>query len=217
MLTKESWKIREPEDFDPYGSQVVVFVGPPGAGKTTTLMKWAGNLAVPGGDRQQKLQLATIDQFHLANRHHLENFSSLLGVPFQATQDPQELRELVESLPMGGILLIDTEGGGRCDSTRLAAQRQFLEAAPFAHKTFLTVSAITQLEVLRDTLVAYREWPLDGVIVTNLDQANSLDVIHTFLVESNLPVVAVTDGQRIHKDFHWGPAMLLDRRESAYQ
>jgi flagellar biosynthesis protein FlhF len=84
---------------------IEVFVGPPGAGKTTTIAKIAAQERARHG---QRLGLVAADGFRVGAVEQLRMFAEIMGSPFTVARSPQELEAA-----LGGSrrpLLLDTAG-----------------------------------------------------------------------------------------------------------
>ena len=75
--------------------------------------------------------------------------------------------------------------------------------------TLLTLPATSNSRVLRRVYHNYKAACLTGCILSKTDEASSLGDAISVLLESNLDLSYVTDGQRIPDDFHRGNAKKL--------
>ena len=92
--------------------KVVLFVGPPGAGKTTTLVK----LAVAYGiARKIPVQLLSTDILRLGGAEQLQAYARILGAGFQALSGRRSLEQVMDECPSKRLVLIDSPGFGPGD------------------------------------------------------------------------------------------------------
>src|SRR5581483_8453897 len=91
---------------------VSVFVGPTGAGKTTTIAKLAAHAKAR---HKKRVALISTDMFRVGGHEQISRYGDLLGVPTYACTDTGTLRDLVESLNDRDLILIDTPGSSPSD------------------------------------------------------------------------------------------------------
>jgi flagellar biosynthesis protein FlhF len=108
-------------------SRIAALVGPPGAGKTTTLVK----LAVSQGLAARKpVQLISLDTYRVAGAEQLRSFAAILGVGFQVLETPAGLPQALEEHRNKALVLIDTPGYSLSDMDLAADLAQLLTALP---------------------------------------------------------------------------------------
>lgn len=151
------------------------FVGPPGAGKTTALIKLAASRVLRYG-RYGTVLIGT-DRSRLAGCEQLASSAELLGVEYVECAE-QALPEVLEKWRHMQLVLVDA-AGVRGDAT----------SAPVADvQDVLVVPAVWQSAALRRLRERYLNHPLSGVIVSHADQAETLWECISLLVEWQLPV-----------------------------
>jgi len=84
----------------------LLFVGPPGAGKTVSIVKLATRLVVAG----QPVRLVTADTVRAGGIEQLEAFARTLQLSVRRVDHPQRLSFLAESRKPGELVLIDSPG-----------------------------------------------------------------------------------------------------------
>ena len=84
-------------------ARVVLFIGPPGAGKTTTVAKAASTLIAS----QTKVALVNLDYARLGAGSQLEHLASVLNVPLINPDRPTELRAALDSAAGSKVFLCD--------------------------------------------------------------------------------------------------------------
>jgi len=176
---------------------IVALIGPTGVGKTTTVAKLAARFALRHGQRQ--VALITTDSYRIGAHEQLRTYAQILGVPMQVAADADELRAAINSLYDKRLVLIDTAGMSQRD-VRLTEQLAALgNGVPLA-KNYLVLSATAQSVVLDETIRAFRHVHLDGCILTKTDEAASLGGALSAIIQHQLPLAYVGDGQRVPED-----------------
>lgn len=175
-------------------ARVEVFVGPPGVGKTTTIAKIAAQARVRRGPA---LGLVGADAFRAGAVEQLRAYASIIGAPFRIART---LDDLDAVLAHGGraSLLVDTAGrspadAGLRDLRRLLATRQSV-------RTHLVLAADTTARRARQLIEAYADLRPDRLVITKLDEAESVSAVLDAAGERALPVSYLTAGQRVPDD-----------------
>jgi len=85
--------------------RVTALIGPPGCGKTTTLVK----LAVSQGlARGRAVRLISADTQRIGAAEQLRTYAAILGAPFEAVESAAALAQAIQSAPSSALVLIDT-------------------------------------------------------------------------------------------------------------
>ncbi|MBI4264091.1 MAG: hypothetical protein HY657_06935 [Acidobacteria bacterium] len=172
---------------------VEVFVGPPGAGKTTTIAKIAAQERARTGRR---IGLIAADGFRVGAVEQLRLYAGILGSPLTVARTPAELEQALEGTR--GPLLLDTAGRSPADE----ASRDMLRvlAARPGVRTHLVLAASTPRDVTRRALDRFEDARPTRVVVTKLDEAESLAPILPLLRERALPISYLGTGQNVPED-----------------
>ncbi len=176
---------------------VVALVGPTGVGKTTTIAKLTARYALRHGSKD--IALITTDNYRVGAHDQLAVYANIIGVPLHVVGPEDSLDDILARVKSRRLVLIDTAGTSQRDS-RIEQQLATIARSRFDIRVYLVLAAATQHNVLRQTVASYQRLVLDGCIVTKLDEALTLGAILSAVIESQLPVAYVTDGQRVPED-----------------
>ncbi len=176
---------------------MVALVGSTGVGKTTSIAKLAARYVLRHGQRH--VALVTTDSYRIGAHEQLMTYGRLLGIPVQVASDHNELRSTLNSLSDKRLVLIDTAGMSQRD-VRLTEQFATLADTGLPIRTLLVLSATVHPSVLDETIRAFSDVPLDGSILTKLDEAASLGGVLSAIIEQQLPLRFVANGQRVPED-----------------
>lgn len=188
---------------------VVALVGSTGVGKTTSIAKLAARHVLRHGQRH--VAMVTTDSYRIGAHEQLITYGRLLGIPVQVASDHKELRSTLDSLADKRLVLIDTAGMSQRD-VRLTEQFATLAESGVPIRTLLVTSATVHPSVLSETIRAFSGVPLDGAILTKLDEAASLGGVLSAIIRQQLPLMFVANGQRVPEDIHPARAQDLLRK-----
>lgn len=177
----------------------VALIGPTGVGKTTTIAKIAAQFAMRHG--ADEIALISADAYRIGAREHLTAFANIIGARVYSASTSKELGDLLTKLTHKKLILIDTEGRSPRDrmlANQLAAYGSNAERVKF----YLTLSAATQEAALDESIVSFRRVPLEGLIITKIDESAQLGSVLSVMIRHDLPACWFSDGQRIPDDLH---------------
>jgi flagellar biosynthesis protein FlhF len=179
------------DDFAP----VEVFVGPPGAGKTTTIAKIAAQQRSRQGRR---LGLVAADGYRVGAVEQLRLYAEVIGAPLTVARSADELGDALAAARRP--LLIDTPGRSPGDDVSREMFR--LVGRQPGVRTHLVLPANLPPGHVRRTLDRFHEARPSRVVITKLDEADSLAPLVGVLREAALPISFVGTGQRVPEDLH---------------
>ncbi len=185
--------------------EVIVLVGPTGIGKTTTIAKLAAYYSGLGNtDVQQGLniRLITTDNVRIGAKEQLETYGEFMGIPVSFSGSIEDLKKQLNIYGRNvDVVLIDTAGCSPKDYEGLARMRTMLELKGQKTKTFLTISASTKANDLKTILQQYEIFGYDSLIVTKLDETDSIGTVVSVLDEKQKSIAYITDGQKVPRNF----------------
>ncbi|MGC4055673.1 MAG: 50S ribosome-binding GTPase [Paludibaculum sp.] len=176
--------------------RVIALVGPPGAGKTTTLAKLAMRYGVTS--RTPSVILST-DCYRVAATEQLRAYAAILGLPFALAETPGSLSRLLLEQRHKEVVLIDTPGCGPHDLECFEEWNQAFAAHPEI-ETQLVLPATARYE---DLMRAWRRWSQfrpARLIFTHLDETAFHGGWLGFATSTGLPVACLSFGQRVPED-----------------
>ncbi len=180
--------------------KVLLFVGPTGVGKTTTIMKLAARLSAQG---ILKVGLISCDNYRIGAQEQIKTFAQVAGIPLRSIFTDDDIAHALEDLRLCDVVLVDTAGR----SPRNELHRMEL-AALVEHlkpdEIHLVQSATTRLRDLRLALSSYRDLGPNRLVFTKLDETDSYGALCTLVAEEGMPVSLLCFGQDIPE--HMGDA-----------
>jgi flagellar biosynthesis protein FlhF len=170
-----------------------VFVGPPGVGKTTTIAKIAAQERVR---HRRALNLVSADGFRAGAIEQLRSYAEVLAVPFRAARTAGELQQALSYAR--NPILVDTPGRSAADDDvtgmfEVLCRRRHV-------RTHLVLAADTSPAAARRVFDRYARLEPSRVVITKLDECDSVTPLLAVVREQGLPVSYLTTGQRIPED-----------------
>jgi flagellar biosynthesis protein FlhF len=176
---------------EPY-APVELFVGPPGAGKTTTIAKIAARERAQHGRR---LSLLAADGFRVGAVEQLRLYADLIGSPFAVARTPAEIERSLGSTR--SPILVDTAGRSLGDARALeVAERLSSLPGVRTHVVLPAGSSVRQAARLLDVYGARAR----RVVLTRLDEGDSVAPLLKLLAERDLTLSYLGTGQRVPDD-----------------
>jgi flagellar biosynthesis protein FlhF len=179
-------------------SGVVALVGPTGTGKTTTLAKLAAKYAQKYGPEQ--VALVTIDTYRIAAFEQLATYGKIIGCAVKKAHNSQELNDILYQMRNKKLVLIDTAGFSQRDARLINQLTEYEHTLNVNIRKFLVLPAGSQYQVLNQTVKAYKTTNISGCILTKLDECYSMGEALSVIIENDLSLSYVTDGQRVPED-----------------
>lgn len=177
---------------------VIALVGPTGAGKTTTIAKLAATFAARHNARD--VALITTDTVRVGGREQLHSYGRQLGIAVHEADGDAGLAATLERLRDYKLVLIDTAGLGQRDKG-LVAQLNWLNSAGQVH-TLLVLPANSHGSDLDEVVRRFGSARPQGVVLTKVDETGRLGSVLSVVVDHQLPIAWITDGQRVPEDLH---------------
>jgi flagellar biosynthesis protein FlhF len=178
---------------------IVALVGPTGVGKTTTIAKLAAKFILKNGPRQ--VALITTDNYRIGAHEQLSTYGRILGVPVRVASSATELCNLINGFADKRLILIDTAGMSQRDM-KLVEQINTLQQSGQAIKSYLVMSAATEYKAMNEIIKAFQVFEPQASILTKLDEAVTIGSAISTIIEHNLPLSFITDGQQVPEDMH---------------
>lgn len=179
------------------GGGIFAFVGPTGAGKTTTIGKLATRYVLEHGAND--VALVTTDTVRIAGHEQLRTFGRILNVAVKVVDKHNSLERVLYSLRHKSLVLIDTAGLGKGDP-QLKQQLTAINELGDRAKTLLVIPTTSQGPVMSAAYHTYKTDSLCACILTKIDECASLGEAMSLAIEKALPIAYSTDGQGIPDD-----------------
>ncbi len=186
-------------------SRIVVLVGPPGAGKTSSLVKLAVQFGVAAG---KNIEILTTDTYRIAAADELRSYSAILGIGCQVLETPGALMQAIQGCRQKDLIFVDTPGLCRFEMDAGEELAQVLATQPF-FDTHLVLPASMRTADLNRVVEQYKIFVPRKLLFTRLDETEILGPILSLSARMAIPISYLSRGQRIPEDLEPATADLL--------
>jgi len=178
--------------------RIVIFVGPTGVGKTTSVAKLAAKLAI---EHRKKVLLVTLDGHRIGAVEQLKTYAGLMGIPFRFVEHAEGLSRIIQDNAKKDFILVDTAGRAPNDLAPMREIAEFISGSDTIER-HLVVSATTKPADLREIIDRFEICRPHHLVFTKLDETTTPGPILNELVRTGKPLSFYSDGQRVPDDFH---------------
>ncbi|MEG1797617.1 MAG: flagellar biosynthesis protein FlhF [Clostridium sp.] len=201
--SKEMWKDNLTEIFKgmlsvqvPTMEGTVALIGPTGVGKTTSIAKMAGKLALID---KKKVGLITVDTYRIGAVDQLKTYAEIMNIPFKVVFSIGEMESAVDSMKGCDVILVDTTGRSSKNTMQISELRAYIDKAK-ASETHLVISATTKNKDIKIITEGYKPLNYDYVIITKLDETSTYGSILNICYKAKAPISFITTGQNVPED-----------------
>ena len=179
--------------------KIVLFMGPTGVGKTTTIAKIASNYAV---GEKKRVALLTADTYRIAAVEQLRTYANILEVPFRVIYSEDEARQAVEEFRDFDYIFMDTAGHSHQNEAQLENMKKLFGVMQQIGdcQTFLVLSATTKYRDLLKIVSSYQQIAEYQLIFTKLDETDFWGNLLNMKLYTDTPIAYVTYGQNVPND-----------------
>ena len=175
---------------------IAAFVGPTGVGKTTTIAKLAALLTF---SRKMKVGLISIDNYRIGAFEQLKSYASIMGLLCVPAFNSSDLSHALERMGAMDVVLIDTAGHSHFDLERLNNFQNMIQSDR-AISVHLTLSVTSELITMKEAASAFSVLNPTSYVFTKVDETHRCGKILDQILDYNLPVSMVTNGQKVPED-----------------
>jgi flagellar biosynthesis protein FlhF len=179
--------------------RVMMFVGPTGVGKTTTIAKLAARYSYIQ-EKRSKVGIITLDTYRIGAVEQLFQYAKMMRLPIEDVVDPNDFNNALSSLSHCDVILIDTVGSSQYDKDKLLKLNNFIQSSHFQIDVNLVLSAGSKLEDLKEIYKNFSFLTIDTLIFTKFDETKVFGTIFSLIYDIDRPVSYFSIGQEVPDD-----------------
>jgi flagellar biosynthesis protein FlhF len=180
----------------PGENRTMAFIGPPGRGKTTSLIK----LAIRQGLEQRiRVRIYSAGAHGIGGQEQMARYAAILGIPWQACESLGALSLALTGDGWKGLALIDTPGLAPADRSEMEGLRAFFSGRPEIETTLVLRANERSADILQ-VISRFSCLTPSRLLFTGLDEALDQVAMADVLIRSRIPATFAAAGQRIPED-----------------
>ena len=194
----ETLRVKEEKLGD--GLKVMMFVGPTGVGKTTTIAKLAARYSylLP---KQYKVALINLDNFKVGATEQLEHYADMMQIEHIAVASVDEFKKTLEELKEYDVVLVDTAGMSPYDTKKFVQTAEFLNTdITLSIEVNLVLSATVKYEDMEDIYMNFSFLDFNSVVISKFDETKHFGTLLNFMLLYDLPMSYFSIGQKVPDD-----------------
>lgn len=178
------------------GRSVIAFVGPPGAGKTLTLVKVAARFILK---YRQPVQILSLDQHRVAAAEQLRTYAAILGAGFELVDPPLLLPKVLEQHRAKPLVLIDTPGLALKELPPANGLAEAIRACPQV-EVHLTLTACMKTTDVERAVDGYRRFEPRKLVFTRMDETTTPATVLETAARTQWPLSFLGTGPWVPED-----------------
>ncbi len=177
-------------------SKTMLFFGPTGVGKTTSIAKLAAYFTI---EKEMRVALITADVYRIAAVAQIKTYADIIDIPLEVVYTPEEMELAIGKFAYNDLILIDTAGRSHKDPEYVGEVKQMIELNDISDY-FLVISATTAYENFASIVASYDVLGDYKIIMTKTDEAENIGAVVNLCFLSGRPVAYISNGQNVPDD-----------------
>ncbi|MBX7148472.1 flagellar biosynthesis protein FlhF [bacterium] len=176
--------------------KILCFVGPTGAGKTTSLAKIAALLM----SHSKKVGIISMDYFRIGGHEQLEKYAKIMRMDALKVTSTDELKGAITHLQDCDYILLDTSGVSSRDQESIKTLNGMLNDSGKSITRTLVLPVSLQEPDLSNVTASYSTLNPSNIIITKLDESISFGSMLNATLSTKLPLAYFALGQEVPED-----------------
>ncbi len=176
--------------------KIIMFIGPTGVGKTTTMAKLGALYSLREG---KKVVFITIDNYRIAATEQLKKYAEIMRIPIHAVNNQKDFTEMI-ARENAEIIMVDTSGRSHRNDVKISEIKAYADAIEYDFEKILCVSANIKKRDLDDVFRAFDVMDFGSVVITKVDETSFIGNIVDIADKYKKPIAYYTNGQEVPND-----------------
>lgn len=178
--------------------KIIMFVGPTGVGKTTSLAKMGAYFSLR---ENKKVAFVTIDTYRIAATEQLKKYAEIMRIPIHVISDQKKFKDVMEHED-ADVILVDTSGRSHRNKLKISEIKSYADQVDYDFEKLLCVSATTKRNDLADIFNSFDDVGYNSVLITKVDETSFVGNVVKVADKYNKPISYIADGQEVPNDLH---------------
>lgn len=186
---------------------IVMFIGPTGVGKTTTIAKIATDFALL---QRRRVGIITADTYRMGATDQMRRYGEILDVPVRVIETPEEMERCLHEFTGFDLVLVDTAGRSPRNKEQIMQMKQLVEST-HPDEIHLVVSMTTKYVDVVSIISRFGIVPVHRVVLTKLDETRTFGLILNISMKFSMGIAYITTGQQVPDDLELADPQRLAR------
>lgn len=179
-----------------FESRIIVFIGPTGVGKSTTIAKIAAKESLVN---RKKVGLLTIDTYRIGAVEQLKIYANILDIQLEVVDHKDEMENALCNLSDCDLILVDTSGMSYKNKDQLIELKGYIDQIE-NKEISLVISMTCKNTDFAGIIENYQLLNFDNFILTKFDETQSYGNLLNMMYLSNKPISYISIGQVVPDD-----------------
>ncbi|MDY6934241.1 MAG: flagellar biosynthesis protein FlhF [Spirochaetota bacterium] len=176
--------------------KIIMFIGPTGVGKTTTMAKLGAIYALR---ECYNVAFITIDTYRIAATEQLKKYAGIMKIPIHVINDHHAFKDVIEKEP-AEVIMVDTSGRSHKNELKISEIKSYADVIECDFEKILCVSANTKKNDLDNVFRAFDKINFNSIIITKVDETSYIGSVIDIANKYKKPISYFTNGQEVPND-----------------
>jgi flagellar biosynthesis protein FlhF len=185
---------------DKVQSKIEVFIGGSGAGKTSTLVKYASYQLIVN---RKSVAIISTDSNKVGATEQLKIYAQILNVPFAAIRSQEEWDLVLQRLNGIDVILVDTPGVSLKDLNEIDSIKNKLQPIQEKSRIHYVLSSASNEAAALDLAKRFKIFHYNDLIFTKLDECSHHGMLYSMSEKLESPLHSFGIGAHIPEDYEF--------------
>jgi len=176
--------------------KILMFIGPTGVGKTTTMAKLGAIFSLREG---YHVSFVTIDNYRIAATEQLKKYAEIMKIPIHVVNDQKTFKDVIDN-DKSEIIMVDTSGRSHKNDLKISEIKSYADMVEYDFEKILCVSASTKKVDLVNVFKSFDKVSFSSVILTKVDETSCVGNVVDIADKYKKPISYFTNGQEVPND-----------------